>query len=269
MLMAVVINIVSFLLATYLSIKGENKRLKIVVWIIVFLLTIGNGYVYIKGKKQENLYVDILTPHMLSKEALDMVKLSFSGELGNHDLIDVIGSYYVCLKKPDIFFHRFPEWVFLFRNRNNNEILEFKVSDGRVPRLPGITISELSNLKNGQIANYMNFKVSLEYLGIDSYYKENTIIVILDEEGRSLVIMYLSGSEDSIPEVVESVNTKVFARVRSIGRPTDYVSSMRVIEYPRKFGKIIVRKANFESNEFYNSLDPVTNWEVDIDDAIR
>jgi hypothetical protein len=270
-MLPIIVNVASFVLAIYLSILGKNKRVRLTVWAIAFLITIGNVCVYVTQKSQETLYFDILTPNITSKEAFDILKDSFQEELKDCDLIDILGSYYICFKKPNLFFHRFPEWVFLLRRKDNTEILEFRVSDGRIPPLPEMMISELDNLKHGQIANYVNLKGSLEYLGVDNPFRRNstTIVVILDEEGRSLVELHGTGPVDDIPEVVESVNSKVFARVRTVGRPTDHVSKITVIENPQELGEIIVRKATFETNQFYELLNPITNWRIDVDEAIN
>ncbi|MFZ1007061.1 MAG: hypothetical protein WAN65_09500 [Candidatus Sulfotelmatobacter sp.] len=63
----------------------------------------------------------------------------------------------------------------------------------------------------------MRFKVPLAYLGLECVpARDKDVVVDLDSESRALVEKVGEGAEDEFAEVVESVNTKVFARVRPI-----------------------------------------------------
>jgi len=183
----------------------------------------------------------------------------------------VIGSYYTCLKKPDEFFHLFPEWTFVFRDPSEREIMEVRVSDGRMPPLPYIDVPELNELRAGQIAMYMKFKVSLAYLGADSSKRDaSDIVTVLDREGRSYIeLVFGKSQEDSFTEVVESDNSKVFVRARLIGRPTDHAGSYTVVQNPVRLGSTTVATARFPARDFYASIDPISDWNIDVNEAVH
>ena len=223
---------------------------------------------------------------MTSKEAHAWLLSLFREQIKDLELIDVIGSYYICFKKPDRFFHRFPEWVFVFRSQDLTTFVEFRVFDTRIPPIPmfgSLDVNALltptlePRIAGGEIVSFISLKVTPEYLGLYLPYGEGErpdpalgsyILVVVDQEGRSLIELTGGTSSDFIPEVVESVNDKVFARVRVAGRPTDYSGNRTIIEYPGKLGKIAVIKAEHEGNEFYRSLSPIRNWEIDVDEAL-
>jgi hypothetical protein len=267
----IAVNATALVLATYISLRPEKKLgFKTAVLGVVVLITVGNIYLHTKERRTEKVYFDILAPSMTAMEALDFAQNAFDISSKQYQLIDVVGSYYICLKKPNTFFHRFPEWVFLFRDSVMDEILEVRVSDGRMPQLPAVQLDELKDIDDGRIAMHMKFKVNLSYLGSDNTNEDDLsdVVVILDNHGRSLIEIRGKGPEDNIPEVVESINTKVFARVRSVGRTTDRSNQWKVIENPVRLGKTIVSGSRYPAGEFYKELDAIINWKVDVEEAV-
>jgi hypothetical protein len=269
----VLVNVAILVLATYTSLGPVKKRItKTTIWVAVVLITVGNFYLYRREQATEKLYLDILAPNIPAIKALDLAKVGLKGDLRRWELIDIVGSYYICLKKPDTFFYQFPEWVFFFRSPKRNEILEIRVCDGRMPVLPSYQIEDMKHLGDGQIAMHMKFKVSLAYLGISQAIANGTrdVVVILDRYGRCVVAMFFGQGQpyDGIAEVVESGNSIVFARVRSVGLATDNCTEYTVIESPVRIGKTIVSNAYYPASDFYKSLDPITDWRIDAEKAI-
>lgn len=272
LLLPVAVNVAALVLATYISLRPEKKiDFKTAVWVVVVLITAGNIHLHTKERSAEKVYFDILAPSMTAMEALDLAQSALNVSSQQYKLVDVVGSYYICLKKPNTFFHRFPEWVFLFRNSAMDEILEVRVSDGRMPQLPAMQLDELKDIDDGRIAMHMKFKVNLAYLGADIDANDDDlsdVVVILDHHGRSLIEIRGKGPEDNIPEVAESINSKVFARVRSVGRATDRSNQWTVIESPVRLGKTRVYSSRNPAGDFYKALDVISNWKVDVEEAI-
>lgn len=268
----IIVNVTSLLLAVYLSIGARSRIIKVIIWTITLLITAGNIYISVNEQKQQTPFVDALIPHIASLEAFDFIKSSFSEDIKNSDLIDVVGSSYICLNKPDIIFHRFPEWLFVFRNRIDKQLLEFKVSDSRLPDPPLFKDNEVEKINEGQIAYYIVSKkgfydFSGKRVAPDS--DINYALDIVDQEGKTLVILQGHGPADNINEVEDGINSRVLARVQIVGRPTDRVSKYTAIEDINKKRSIFIKKANLEANEFYNSLAPINNWKIDADKAIE
>lgn len=270
-MIGIIVNVASFILAVYLS-RKRPRKVKAIIWTITALITTGNIYIYVNEHKQQKPFVDALIPHITSLEAFDFIKSSFSEDFKNNDLIDVVGSSYICLNKPDIIFHRFPEWLFIFRNRINKQLLEFKVSDSRLPDPPPFEDAEMARIKEGQIAYYIVSKkgfydFSGKRVAPDS--DINYAVDIIDQEGKTLIILQGRGPVDNINEVEDGINSRVLARVQISGRPTDRVAEYKVIEDINKKRSIFIKKVKLESNQFYDSLAPITNWKIDADKAIE
>jgi hypothetical protein len=268
----VLINIAALVLGTFISLSPAKKqRLKIIIWVVVFFITLGNFYLHLKEQEIEKPYYDILSPNITAMEAFDFAKDALDIDLKIYQLIDIIGSYYIFMKKPDTFFHKFPEWVLIFKNMMSNEILEVRISDGRMPPLPYIKLDDFNSLYDGKIAMHMKFTVNLAYLGADIAEAGDTtdVVVIFDNYARSLIEIRGKSPYDSIPEVVESLNSKVFARIRSVGRATDYCKNFTVIESPIRLGKVVICSARFPADDFYKSLNPIVKWKIDVEKAIE
>jgi hypothetical protein len=266
----IIINIVSFILAVYLSIKPKpiTNRLKAIVWIIVTIITIAN--IYIGVHEPPKPFVDALIPNISTKETFNLIKDSYRDELIGYDLVDIIGSSYICLNKPDVIFHRFPEWTFIFR-KDIDHLLEFKVSDSRVPNPPSIAASELSEANDGKIAYYIvskkgfyNFGDNINGIKTDMNYA----IDIIDHKGRAIIIIQGRGPDDDISETEDGINSKVLARVQIVGRPTDNVYKYIEVYNFEKKSTLYIKKAESSITKFYASITPIINWNIDAERAI-
>ena len=56
--------------------------------------------------------------------------------------------------------------------------------------------------------------------------------------------------------------------MRPIGRSTDNRQQYTVHENLSRLGKVITAKAQYPQTSFYGSLSPITEWRIDIDQAI-
>ena len=137
-----------------------------------------------------------------SAQALSIVRSGLSKEIGGYDLIDAIASYYVCLEKPETIFHRFPQWVFVFRNRRTRALLTTRISDSRIPRIPvehleAVVRDTKAALKPGWIA----------YLSIVNRPEPSLSLKLFDELGRMQVKLSWEVSDADrkpFPEVMET-----------------------------------------------------------------
>ncbi|MFZ1007062.1 MAG: hypothetical protein WAN65_09505 [Candidatus Sulfotelmatobacter sp.] len=135
--------------ATYISLRIERSSwIKVVSWVVVVLIALATVYLNVREQQRDTVYFDILSPRMTALEALTKAKREL-GDDKRYQLLDVIGSYYVCLKKPDTFFHRFPEWVFVFRGPVPDRLTEVRVSDSRLPDLPKLSPPESETIMTG------------------------------------------------------------------------------------------------------------------------
>jgi hypothetical protein len=269
----IIVTVASFILAIYLSLKPRpiSNKLKAIVWSIALLIAIGNIYAWVQEQRQQKPFVDALIPDISSTEAFDLIENSFGKELNGYVLTDVIGSSYICVTKPDEIFHRFPEWTLIFR-KDQDRLLEFKVSDSRIPDPPSIPSSELSAASDGQIAYYIISKKGFYASTGNTFGKDSGInyaIDIIDHRGRAIIIMQGHGPEDNISETEDGLNSKVLARVQIIGRPTDHVSEYHVIEDIANKRTIYIKKATAPMSPFYASLAPISNWKIDVKRAIE
>lgn len=201
----------------------------------------------------------ILSPHFECSEALELAKSAYANELSNHDLVDVVGSYYICLHQADAtIFHRFPEWLFLFRHRQAHTLSALKVTDSRIPKIPNVDVAD-RQLKHGWVAYFcvakrpkMEFKLNL-----------------LDEEGKIHSQFAGSAPEDRLDEVIEGVGVTVLARRQVYGGGVEDVRNLRVIEGNDRLGSVEIRHAIVPANPFHSSLHPLEGWRVGVGAAIQ
>lgn len=263
------VNLGSFILAIWLSTRKENKKIIYIAWGFAGVISLGNIFLWMtKPPLPTPIYGDLIAPNVRSLDAFKMVKDSFGDEIIDYELIDVIGSYYICLNKPDTIFYCFPEWVFLFRHQSKDKFLEFKVSDNRIPAMPHLDLHEI---EEGQIAYYIvpREMVISSGIRIGPNNPINIMIHIMDEGGRSLVIISGKGPKDNIDEVTNGINSQVLARAQIAGRPSEEANTYLSIESLQKRGKLYIRKAEFIGNNFYRELKPITNWKIGAEDAVR
>ena len=271
-MLPIIANISAFILAVYLSIGRKSKKFKIVIWLITLVITMLNIYLIDKEQKQPKPFVDALIPHISSVEAYNTIKNTFKNDLSDFELIDVIGSSYICLYKPDKIFHRFPEWVFVFRSKLDNHLIEYRVSDNRLPNPPKLDVFQNINYDTGQFAYYMIprkgfFEFSDKKLGQD--YGLNSVVLLMDDMGRMITRYEGSVEQDNIIEAGDGINTIVLARVQIAGRATDYTRESTSVIDTINNRTIVIRKSTIKSNIYHNKLPPIVDWKIDADRALE
>lgn len=211
------------------------------------------------------LHLGVVGPQLAFSEARE---LALVGEDGREqlELIEVLGSYYTCVRKPDSIFLQFFEWVLVYRNKINGELVEFRVFDRRIPELP-VAADEAEVVERGGFATYVVYKVSPRALGMPFDAETNYQIRIHDVFGR--IKMTVSGSvpTDSFVEIIEGPNEIVLSRTRPIGRPSDFVSESSLIDRWNRFGSVAIYRAARERDAYYDSLRAI-DPEIDAEEAV-
>ncbi len=205
---------------------------------------------------------DIISPHISTLEALERIRSSYIDDLKNYELVDAIGSFYVFLKKPNLIYHRFPEWVFIFRNKDTHRLLKFKIADSQVPKIPKIAGDLWRRVESDGIAYYVRQKHSPTS-------RSKFKLKVSDSQGKCLTEWEGGISDDAIPEVMETSNTVVLARYQIHGGESEMVSSLIRIEDINKIGSIEIRKATLEANSFHSRLKPLHNKFINASKAIE
>lgn len=205
---------------------------------------------------------DIISPHMSTLEALERVRSSFTDDLKHYELVDVIGSFYVFLKKPTLIFHRFPEWVFIFRNINTQRLIKFKITDSRVPKIPRIGGELWRKLEPDWIAYYVRQQHSPT---MESRFK----LKAFDSQGKLLTEWEGGVSEGAIPEVMETSDTVVLARYQIHAGEAETASSFIIMEDINQIGSIEIRKTTLEANSFHSRLKPLNGLFINASEAIE
>lgn len=256
-----VANLLMFIFSVYIRISGRSKVFQGVVWSVTLVITSFNIYGFMVEEQYEKPFVDLITPNISSIEAFKMVKRTFKKELEDYHLVDIIGSYYICLKKPDTIFHRFPEWVFVFRHKLNDELIEIKISDEKVPPPPKLGQGISKEVKDGYFAYYIVTK--------SGYSSDNFLVDLIDMEGKCMISYAGRGPDDDISETNDGINSKVLARVQLACRDAERVSSWREIDSPIQMSKFTLRKAELPANKFHSKLSAIKGWKIDNERAIQ
>jgi hypothetical protein len=202
---------------------------------------------------------------------------SFANDLQDYELIEVLGSYYICLEPPTRIFHRFPEWTFTFRHKTFHNILQYQLFDNRVPRPPAISGSET---KESDIVYYNVFKEEYDNVELrraleaklGTRIEGNTYSVQLFND-RNLAYKSLNGTtkRDRLTETKDSDRFKVIGRYQALGRdythpPTEWLK----IESFTGAYNLNVTTSKIESNNYLDgltALDP-KKWKLGVDEAI-
>ena len=213
----------------------------------------------IDGRVKED---DLLAPNLSTKEALDYVFDAYGKELNTFDLIEAAASYYSIVTKPSHFFHRFPEWMFVFRGRSDDVLLRIKVADSRVPRIPSSSDNYLREMEDGWIAYYVICRYPRGGNPVFKFKLFNALgNIIIEYEGRSY--------EDSIDEVWGSERTIPAARYQVYGGQAEEVSTSIAIETTTDVGGIVVKKAEEQVTPFYSRLRPLGRDFIDVTAAVN
>ena len=282
-MIGLLLNIAAFVLAIYLSVIGRRRSVQIVAWLSALLITSGNIFVFLEGEK-EKPYLGLVAPHVPAMEAFEAINRLYKDNIESYDLVDVIGSYYIGLEKPDRIFHRFPEWVFVFRHKRSKVLVEYRVSDSRLPtpplfddiesrikkywRMRRAVVGEANELVgDGYLVYYVVAKKGI-YIGSPLNKTHKTFLEIFDKDGKNLISTAGTGPEDHLPETSDGITAEVIARAQIVGRVKTYVSEWTETVNINKMRTLIIRTANLSGGEFYRTVSPIRNWTIGIDEAI-
>lgn len=228
-------------------------------------------------ERQKEQSLDWLSPNISPFKAYEEIMSSFAGDLRDYDLIEVLGSYYICLEPPNRIFHRFPEWTFTFRHKINRNVLQHQLFDARVPRPPPIKVPET---KNTDIVYYIVFKE--EYADVElrralearlsKRIEGNTFEVALFNN-RNLAYKILGGTiqSDRLTDTKDSDRFKVIGRYQALGR--DYTNPptkwLKIESFTGAYN-VNVSTSQVESASYLDALSPIDpkKWKVDVDRAI-
>lgn len=257
----------SFVLSRYISIRKESRRVKRISWcitaIIVLMYAIGHWY----DMKAPRLHLGLLGPHLSAVEGYDLIKRhgDYQDQL---QLLEAIGSYYTCMRKPDAIFLQFCEWVFVFRSPDSGDLVEYRVLDSRLPDLPILSASTLfEGMREGGFATYVSYNISPKALGIREIDNEDSAVHQYDAEGRVIVKTMGKGLRHSFGEINEGPNEFVISLTRACARPTDHLPESTVIERWNRFGDVVIYRTTHPKNSFYKRLVPI-EFALDAQEAI-
>ena len=245
----------SLLLGLYLR-SGAGPKVRRVGWCIfaaIVLMTVLGQWL---NSRTPRIHLGLIGPQLSVSEAYEhaMVHASDRNELR---LLDAIGSYYTCVRKPDSIFLQFCEWVFVFRKENSKELVEYRVLDSRMPQLPVLPPGTIENTPEGGFATYVVYKVPPEALGIRRTIDTDAEIRQYDAKGRVVVTTRGKGPQHSFAEIIEGPNELVISLTRACGRPTDHLAESNVVERWNRFGDVVVYRTTREQDAFYGSLKPI------------
>ncbi len=239
------------------------RRVSWGIFTLIVALTV-SGHWY--GTMAPRLHLSLLGPHLSAAESYDYVKRHADYQ-DQSQLLEVLGSFYTCVRKPDTIFLQFCEWVFVFRTRDSN-LVEYRVFDSRIqeiPILPEATL--LEGLQDGGFTTYVSYKLPPKALGIRHMDDEDSAVHQYDARGRVIVKLMGKGPRRSFEEVNEGPNEFVISLTRVCARPTDHLSESEVIERWNRFGDVVIYRAAHPRNSFYDNLTPI-KFVLDAQEAI-
>ena len=208
------------------------------------------------GSRTPRLHLGLVGPQLSVSEAYEHA-LADASDRDELRLIEAIGSYYTCVRKPDSIFLQFCEWVFVFRKEHSKDLVEYRVLDSRMPELPVLPSGTTESTPEDGFATYVVYKVPPEALGIRRTGDADAEIRQYDAKGRVVVTTRGTGPQHSFAEIIEGPNEFVISLTRACGRPTDHLAESSVIERWNRFGDLVVYRATREQNAFYDSLKPI------------
>ncbi len=248
-------SVASLLLGLYLR-SDASRTVRRVSWsifaAIVLMTVVGQWF----DSRTPRLHLGLVGPQLSVFEAYDHA-LMHASDRYELQLLEAIGSYYTCVRKPDSIFLQFFEWVFVFRKENSKDLVEYRVHDSRIPQLPGLPPSTAESVPEGGFATYVAYKVPPKALGIRHTGDADAEIRQYDAKGRVVVTTRGTGPQHSFAEIIEGPNEFVISLTRSCGRPTDYLAESSVVERWNRFGDVVVYHTNREQDTFYDNLKPI------------
>lgn len=229
-------------------------------------------------KRQREQSLDWLSPNISPFKAYEQIMSSFAGDLRDYELVEVLGSYYICLEPPNRIFHRFPEWAFTFRHKVNRSVLQYQLFDARVLRPPAIKVPKP---KQADILYYIVFKE--EYADVQlrraletrlSKRIEGNTYEVAFFNDRNLAYEIVGGTiqSDTLTDTKDSDRFKVIGRYQALGR--DYTNPPREWLKIESFAgdyNLNVSTSRIESVIYLAALRPIDpkKWKVDVERAIE
>ena len=260
-------SVASLLLGIFFFKRGASPTVRRAGWVIfaaIVLMTVGGHWL---DSRTPRLHLRLVGPQLSVSEAYEyaLVQASDRHELR---LLEAIGSYYTCVRKPDSIFLQFFEWVFVFRKENSKDLVEYRVLDSRMPQLPVLPPGTTISTPAGGFATYVVYKVPPEALGIRHTGDADAEIRQYDAKGRVVVTTRGTGPQHSFAEIIEGPNEFVISLTRACGRPTDHLAESTVVERWNRFGDVVVYRTIHEQDAFYASLKPI-ELTLGAEDAIK
>lgn len=247
----------SLVLGLYLDIRGDaSPRVRRVGWsifVLVVLMTAIGTWLDVKAPR---LHLGLLGPQLSASEGYEYA-IGHAPDRDELKLLEALGSYYTCVRKPDSIFLQFCEWVFVFRNERSNELVEYRVLDTRMPELPVLPQGIVSDTPDGGFTTYVTYNVPPKALGMRGAGDGDAAVRTYDAQGRVIVTSMGEGPTYSFEEVTEGPNEFVLSLTRTCGRPTDHLTESTVMERWNRFGDVVIYRANHERSEFYDNLRPI------------
>lgn len=255
-------SVASLLLGLYLR-NDASPTVRRVGWGIFSAIVLMTVLGHWLDSRTPRLHLGLIGPQLDVSEAYEYA-LKHASDRDGLRLLEAIGSYYTCVRKPDTIFLQFSEWAFVFRKENSKDLVEYRVLDSRLPKFPAVPPGTIKSTPEGGFATYVVYKVPPEALGIELFRGQinqsgdaDAEIRQYDAKGRLVITTTGVGPQHPFAEIIEGPNEFVISLTRAIGRPTDYLAESTVIERWNRFGNVVVYRANREQAAFYNSLKPI------------
>jgi hypothetical protein len=248
-------SVAALILGLFLRIDA-SPRVRRVGWSIfaaIALMTVIGQWL---DSRAPRLHLGLLGPQLSVSEGYEHA-MGHASDRDELRLLDAIGSYYTCVRKPDSIFLQFCEWVFVFRRENSKELVEYRVLDSRMPQLPVLPAGTTESTAEGGFATYVLYNVPPEALGIHPTGEANAAIRQYDAKGRVVVTTMGTGPQHSFAEITEGPNEFVICLTRACGRPTDHLAKSTVVERWNRLGDVVIYRATHEQDAFYDSLKPI------------
>ncbi|MCP4373922.1 MAG: hypothetical protein GY797_38335 [Deltaproteobacteria bacterium] len=236
-------------------------------------------------EREDTQALALISPNISAFEAYEYIKLSFQHDIEKYEIIEILGSYYICIEPPDRIFHRFPEWFFTFRERASKKIVQYHIFDSRVPRpltlknwrsnkpVPKIKETDIVyfNLINEQYEDVMHRR-ALEASYGEKIKGNPFLFAFFDDRNVAYNLVGATTQELLINETIDSERYKIVGRNQALGRYSD--------NYPEKHLKITsfngaldlrIFNTDVKSTEYLQNLVGFDRegWKVDIQEAIK
>ena len=231
----------------------------------------------VETRKERSL--DSLSPSISPLRAYEHVMATFERDLHDYDLIEVLGSYYICLEPPNRIFHRFPEWTFTFRHRINRDILQYQLFDAHVPRPPVVKVSAE---RRDDLAYYIVFKEEYDSIDVRRALEGSTgerlegstyeVAFFLNDRNVAPKIVGGTIQTDRLLETKDSDRYKVIGRYQALGRAyEDPPATWLKIEGFAGDFNVKVSTSRIAGAGYLDTYRPIDlrKWKIDVDEAIN